>query len=223
MPRRSFSAADITLAKNNLAKAKALMQDAAGDLLSLGDVLNTLRANDLYMALGEYLSFRNFLRKEGLIPYSTAQKYMGLAAEFKHPNSRKLGVDKLVALLRLAEWEGKKADEIAANDDVVGDQPVSDHTVDSLEALRLANEERRQRLEDEKLAIANDPALAQQRKDARTAARRLESLLERSFAGPDAETRAIRQEGSLQLRIRLDLSLTDTLELIEILKDHQEA
>lgn len=222
MPRSHFTPAEVTLAKNNLAKARELMHGAAEDLLALGDVLNALRASDLYLALGEYLSFRNFLRKEKLIPYSTAQKYMVLAAKYKHPNSRKLGVDKLVELLRLAAWEGKAADDIAANDEVVGDRPVSDHTVDSLALLRRANEERRERLEAERDALAADPALAQQHKDTRGAARRLEAALEKSFAGPDAETRAVRQDGSRELRVRIDLSLTDALELIDLLKDHQE-
>ena len=41
-------------------------------------------------------------------------------------------------------------------------------------------------------------------------------------AGPDAETRAVRHETLRGLRIRLELSLEDTLELIEILKNEED-
>lgn len=220
--RRQFKPAEVELARRNLDKARELMALAAEKLFDLGDVLNALRENDLYLALGSYLSFRNFLRKEGLVPYSTARRYMRLAREYPSANSRKHGIDKLVALLKTAAWEGKNADEIAANDEEVGGVPVSVHTPSSLEALRLANEERRERLEAQRLELENNPALAAQHVEARRTARRLESMFERTIAGPDVETRAVRADGRSELRIRIDISLEDAAELLALLQEHQE-
>lgn len=212
----NFSPAAVQLARNNLQKARDLISAAAENLLDLGEVLNTLRNEDLYKALGEYLSFRNFLRKEGLIPYSTAQRYMLLAREFPSPNSRKHGVLKLVQLLKLAAWEGKDADEIARDDAVIDGRTVSDHTADS---LREANERRREELERRREELRNDPALAAQHQEARRTARRLESMFEKTIAGPDVETRAVRVEGHRGLRIRIDISLEDAVELLALLDE----
>ena len=217
--RTDFTPQERQLARSNLAKAKSLLGQAAETFLDLGQVLNTLAANDLYASLGTYLSFRDFLRKEGLIPYATARKYMVLATQYKSLNARKLGVDKLTALLRLATWEGASADRLVDDDAVIDDKPVSEHTASSLEE---ANERRRQKQEERKHELESDPALQEQHKTARRTAAKLERTLEAGFAGPDAEARAVRIEGVKQLRVRIELSLEDAQELLTLLEDHDD-
>src|SRR5689334_11228172 len=105
-----------TIAQKLLETARQLMVTIATSYFDLGSTFNALLEHDLYKELGTYLSFRHFLRKEGLVPYSTAQRFMRIARTYQSPAGRKLGVSKALALIRLAAWEGASPDDLVTND-----------------------------------------------------------------------------------------------------------